>query len=212
MTQAHEPTFNVIVGFDFSEQAEGALAQGVYVAARNPPSVLHVIGVVGHRGIEAESTELEALQAVQDDIEARVRAAVDARADGRMCTFVHVRLGSPADEILALSRETAADLILVGTHGRRGIRRMAMGSVAELVVRRAGCPVLVVRPVHHEAEAESAELSPEPPCPHCLERRRDSGGAAWWCQEHSRSYVPPRRYAPTAGRSVTLESQEWVLW
>jgi nucleotide-binding universal stress UspA family protein len=49
------------------------------------------------------------------------------------------------DAILDLAAELEADLILVGTHGRKGLNRLLMGSVAEAIVRSAHCPVLVVR-------------------------------------------------------------------
>jgi nucleotide-binding universal stress UspA family protein len=53
--------------------------------------------------------------------------------------------GPPAAEIVKAARRWQADLIVIGSHGRRGIRRALIGSVAEAVVRQAPCPVLVVR-------------------------------------------------------------------
>jgi len=52
--------------------------------------------------------------------------------------------GDPATEILRVAREIHADLIVLGTHGRTGLARLLMGSVAEQVVRKATCPVLTV--------------------------------------------------------------------
>ena len=52
--------------------------------------------------------------------------------------------GDPAGVILHIARETHADLIVMGTHGRTGLGRLLMGSVAEHVLRRASCPVLTV--------------------------------------------------------------------
>lgn len=52
--------------------------------------------------------------------------------------------GNPAREILGAVASTKCDLIVMGTHGRTGLRRLLMGSVAEQVVRRASCPVLTV--------------------------------------------------------------------
>jgi nucleotide-binding universal stress UspA family protein len=60
--------------------------------------------------------------------------------------------GDPASEILDIAREIAADLIVMGTHGRTGLSRFLMGSVAEQVVRKAGCPVLTVKAPFVEAE------------------------------------------------------------
>lgn len=53
--------------------------------------------------------------------------------------------GDPATEILRVAQETHADLIVMGTHGRTGLDRLLMGSVAEQVVRRAPCPVVTVK-------------------------------------------------------------------
>jgi universal stress protein A len=54
-------------------------------------------------------------------------------------------IGDPAEAILKLAQEDQVELIVMGTHGRRGLTRLLMGSVAEAVVRRAPCPVLTVR-------------------------------------------------------------------
>jgi len=56
-----------------------------------------------------------------------------------------VREGSPAEVILRYARENTIDLIVMGTHGRRGLNRLLLGSVAEEVVRRSEAPVLTVR-------------------------------------------------------------------
>jgi universal stress protein A len=56
-----------------------------------------------------------------------------------------IRVGRPAHEIIAAAREWQADLIVIASHGRRGVPRLLLGSVAEEVVRHAPCPVLVVR-------------------------------------------------------------------
>ena len=57
--------------------------------------------------------------------------------------------GDPAAVILKVAEEIAADLIVMGTHGRTGLRRLLMGSMAEQVVRKAPCPVLTVRTAMH---------------------------------------------------------------
>jgi nucleotide-binding universal stress UspA family protein len=56
-----------------------------------------------------------------------------------------VRHGKAKDEIVAAARELNVDLIMISTHGRTGLKRALLGSVAEVVVRHAHCPVLVVR-------------------------------------------------------------------
>ncbi len=56
-----------------------------------------------------------------------------------------LKMGKPTVEILRVAEESNCDLIVMGTHGRRGLARMLMGSVAEHVVRNATCAVLVVK-------------------------------------------------------------------
>ncbi len=58
--------------------------------------------------------------------------------------FTFSRIGSPKQEILSVASEWAADLIIMGTHGRTGFDHFISGSVSESVIRRAACPVLVV--------------------------------------------------------------------
>ncbi len=76
----------------------------------------------------------------------------------------HVAEGEPATEIIRLARLAGANLIVMGTHGRTGLRRLLIGSVAEAVLRRAPCPVLTLKGpmfVGNPAPAEQAgELLP----------------------------------------------------
>ena len=57
----------------------------------------------------------------------------------------HVGFGSPADQIVDYAEKQGIDLIVMGTHGRGGLEKMWLGSVTEKVLRKAHCPVLVVR-------------------------------------------------------------------
>jgi universal stress protein A len=61
-----------------------------------------------------------------------------------------LRVGRPDMEIVRAARELDADVIVLSTHGRTGLAHMFMGSTAEQVVRRAGCPVFIVRQREHE--------------------------------------------------------------
>ncbi len=60
----------------------------------------------------------------------------------------HLRQGNPADEICAVAKDLGADLIVLGTHGRKGLAHALMGSVAERVVRTSSVPVLTIRTPH----------------------------------------------------------------
>jgi nucleotide-binding universal stress UspA family protein len=87
---------------------------------------------------------------------ARVQADDSAIAVDR-----YVVEGEIAWEILRMAGEVKCDLIVMGTHGRGGLGRLLMGSVAELVVRKAGCPVLTVKnPVPEEAKELATHQEP----------------------------------------------------
>jgi nucleotide-binding universal stress UspA family protein len=57
-----------------------------------------------------------------------------------------VYTGDPAEAVISAARDGGCDLVVVGTHGRRGLKRLVLGSVAERIVREAPCDVLVARP------------------------------------------------------------------
>jgi nucleotide-binding universal stress UspA family protein len=67
----------------------------------------------------------------------------------------HLVVGEPAAAIAELAKSEGVDLIVMGTHGRTGLRRLLMGSVAEAIVRRAPCPVFIMKEPH-TSERETA--------------------------------------------------------
>jgi len=68
------------------------------------------------------------------------------RVDGKAHYEIKVMMGDPGVEVLQAAKRLGADLIVMATHGRKGLRRLVLGSVAERVIREAPCPVLTVRP------------------------------------------------------------------
>jgi len=88
-----------------------------------------------------------------EDYEAELREKLHRLEvpDVRIRVERRLKEGDPVAEILGVAQETGADLIVMGTHGRTGLGRLLMGSVAEEVVRQAACPVLTVRAPFPEA-------------------------------------------------------------
>lgn len=72
------------------------------------------------------------------------RRVASAKAAGARATGILVDVGVPAERIARLAKSRHADLIVMGTHGRTGVRRVLLGSVAARVVAIAGCPVMTV--------------------------------------------------------------------
>ncbi|HTM22059.1 MAG TPA: universal stress protein, partial [Kofleriaceae bacterium] len=121
--------------------------------------------------------------------------------------FLHARIGAPAREIVELAEEVEADIVVVGTHGRHGINRLVLGSVAEHVVRDAHCPVLVARPrPDHFGPERDRKWSPEPPCQDCVDIRLSSGGEVHWCELHTKPHPVPHRYSYNDGFRGSLDS------
>jgi nucleotide-binding universal stress UspA family protein len=73
-----------------------------------------------------------------------------------------VVMGSPSDEIAKVAVAEKVDLIIIATHGRTGLSRLVMGSVAERVMRTAPCPVMTIRPIPVTVENEHAHALREP--------------------------------------------------
>jgi nucleotide-binding universal stress UspA family protein len=185
----------LVVGYDFSEPGELALSEGLRQASMTPGSILHVLMVLEekHRTLFPDiEIDYQGAGKVQSWLSETVQGRVQQLRPEGMSFFVHVRIGDPASEILALAAEADADFIVVGTHGYTGVKRWLVGSVAEKIVREASCRVIVAR-----AKDYSVALvpSPEPPCTDCVETRRQSGGSQWWCEVHAKPYVPPHRYS-----------------
>lgn len=84
-----------------------------------------------------------ALRAGQDGT--RLMADFRNRLSAATHALQFIPQGSPGSEIVKAAREWPADLIVIGSHGRHGITRALVGSVAEAVMREAPCPVLIVR-------------------------------------------------------------------
>jgi nucleotide-binding universal stress UspA family protein len=133
----------ILCPVDFDDDSIVALEFAAQMAARHK-ALLHAVHVVlvpaSSLGYPAEAydrlgrTELKRLEHL---IKERVPKAVACE--------VSVKIGNPAEEIIKTAAEVDADLIVMATHGRAGVPRMVLGSVAECVIRASDCPVLVVK-------------------------------------------------------------------
>jgi len=148
----------IVVATDFAESAERALACAVQLARRHAAELilLHVyMDLPAYPEITAGQVEAiyeEQRGWIESALERRARSA---RGEGLLARAV-LRTGSPAPTIAEMAREEDADLIVVGSHGRSGLDRLILGSVAERVVRLASCPVLVVKSAAAAARADAA--------------------------------------------------------
>ncbi len=161
-------------GANLARQAAGGELHLVHVVEHLPPRVALVPRPAG-LGIttgEIVATAREGL--------AKVGAEARAIFPGRI--VAHIAAGSPWKQILQVAIDVQADVVLVGTHGHTGVKRMILGSVAEAVVRKAACPVLVVREKDYHALVPP-EI--EPACQECLRVQRETHGARLRCDRHA---------------------------
>jgi nucleotide-binding universal stress UspA family protein len=146
----------IVVPLDGSQCAAEALDVALTLAHGRGArlAILAVVDPIVFTGSMPPSPYLDIVLA---DRETEARQLVDAargkaKLDGLASTG-EVRLGVPYDEILTFARRENADAIVMGTHGRTGLKRFLMGSVAERVLRTAPCPVVIV---HEHSKAKAA--------------------------------------------------------
>lgn len=147
----------ILVPTDFSPHSSEATAWAADLAGRYGAAItlVHVYQPVSM--ILPEGFVLKSADEIADLLHSLDAALGEARAQlGRIAPGVAIDSvlleGAPFAEIVRHARENAYDLIVLGTHGRSGLRHALLGSVAEKVVRKAPCPVLTVRLAGHDFE------------------------------------------------------------
>lgn len=161
--EPEEAPERLIVSLDGSDLAEEVLPHVVFVASTMgiPVDLVHVtlseseyyqtmsmgLRVLPPRLPSFQSFS-EGVEAAAEDYVARIKQGLELQ--GVRSVETRVLRGSPADRIVDLATEHPHSLIAMTTHGRSGLGRLMLGSVAERVVRHSGSPVLLVRATHRE--------------------------------------------------------------
>jgi nucleotide-binding universal stress UspA family protein len=161
MTERAERT--VVVGADFSPSSDEAIVTALRLLQERFVGHVHLLHVLDDAESPILQTENEVLERAPSLLEERARQLAslhNLRFDEERVR-THVRIGPAVDTLLQMTVDYDADLLVVGTHGRRGLDRMLLGSVAEALVRKGRCPVLVTRPKDYEGLTKT-EL-PDPP-------------------------------------------------
>lgn len=133
----------VIVPVDFSEDSVAAVDVGLDFA--DDPSHVHVVYVA--RPVHpVEPAVMWDAVSNEERISHLESALKEKFTDSKYSGLQYkVLMGSPGSEIVSYAETAGADLIVMPSHGRTGLKRMTLGSVAERVVRMAHCPVLILR-------------------------------------------------------------------
>jgi nucleotide-binding universal stress UspA family protein len=143
-----DPMLNVdriLVPSDGSDHAGVAVQQAIELARalQRPILALYVVDRPGFQAFPPESILVDVGSIMRKEAQ-EVLNGIQAKATAAgVAAETRIRDGHPVDEIC--KEATPSDLIVMATHGRRGLSRMLLGSVAESVIRHAPCPVLVVR-------------------------------------------------------------------
>lgn len=145
MTASATASFKVLVATDFSDCSRAAVAEALDVAVRRAPSelvLLHVLDTASGRTLDAMDESEKVAAGVLAEVE-KIRPRSELPADVKL--HCHVVRGAPAQSIVDEATSHRCDLVVVGTHGRTGLNRLVLGSVAETVVRLSPCSVLTVK-------------------------------------------------------------------
>ena len=154
----------IAVAVDDSEPADAAIAFATELAAHSS-SRMTFINVIDSAALHDQIVRFGGYaDALQNEWEAEAKTLVDlaarhAKAAGVAHAEGIVAFGAPGEELLARVKAQHADLVAIGTHGRRGLRRLLIGSVAEDVVRKSHVPVVVIRSLAELRNGRSASLN-----------------------------------------------------
>ena len=141
----------ILVPIDFDKHTNKLVEFAIYMAGKLSANVnfLHVLEVEifgAYAGIVHPSFDLAAKELRAHYEQKMANLVEDNREKCPECCGKVVIKGDIVDEIIAFAKEENADLIIIGTHGSKGIEKILLGSVAERVIKNAPCPTLTFNP------------------------------------------------------------------
>lgn len=141
---------NILFPIDFSECSEKVFPQALDMA-KKLKARLHLLFVARDLSYlttvsVSKDTLMNTVAEVARGAEEKMEAFCSKQLGGFSDYEAKVLIGNPGEDILKYAQDQAIDMIIMGTHGRKGLERTLMGSVADLVVRNASVPVMTVNP------------------------------------------------------------------
>lgn len=137
----------ILVPIDFSDGSTAALDYAVGLAGKLDAKIT-LLNVIGVQVLGAEygmPVAASAVELICDTSQQELAKLIAANKDKASFAPPVLEIGDPRTTIEQVVKKLGADLVVMGTHGRRGLKRLLLGSVAEMVVRTSPCPVLLVR-------------------------------------------------------------------
>lgn len=148
ITAAREIFQKILVATDFSIASAPAIAQAMAIARSSNAHlwIAHAIDSAGSLDrLLSEDDFEQGERSLLADVENKLRPLVDVACRDGIEAEALVLRGDPTEAIVSAARSQGADLVVMGTHGRRGMARLLLGSVASKVIAIAPCAVLTVR-------------------------------------------------------------------
>ena len=139
---------NVLFATDFSEASDAALPY-VHALAQRCGSVVHLVHVLPEVVfMRAGAPDPAIVGSLYEDAHNGTRKKMQRVAEclTGLPHYSHIRQGRPSTVLAEMVRDEAVDLLVAGTHGRTGLGKLVMGSVAEEILRQVSCPVLTIGP------------------------------------------------------------------
>ncbi len=139
----------ILIPFDGSEFSQKAFEKGLEVAEKFE-SQLIVLTIIQSKVSDSTGISLERMQEIQDEEEDAATTLLknlESQANAKNVSFSMKIIHNPSthDGITAFAESNGVDLIVIGSHGRTGFRKLVLGSVANGVLSHAKCPVLVTK-------------------------------------------------------------------
>jgi len=147
----------ILVPIDFSDCSEEALGYAVFLAEQLKATVLvaHVMELMVYP-IDFTLADHLAYPNLKKEVSEELERIVDPWRGKGVPIETHLLKGDSSEEIVSAAKDLSCDLIIMGTHGRKGFSRALMGSVTEQVVRTSFIPVLTVRKQDGHPQSQSA--------------------------------------------------------
>jgi nucleotide-binding universal stress UspA family protein len=137
---------NILIAVDGSDCSKNAAQKGIELANQLSASVIIVCVIDMTNAVSSTAVsgiiDSEMIQTFKDEAERVVKEIAGKKPSDKITTLTIE--GIPQYEIRNVARSKKADMIIMGTHGRTGLKHLFMGSVAEYVIRHSSIPVLVV--------------------------------------------------------------------
>jgi nucleotide-binding universal stress UspA family protein len=187
-----------VVAIDATSEADHVLTTAAGLASPVNGAELHLVHVVDDPAQHAPEYAASAFPTSTEVLEqARIlMEAAQVRTRERFAgpIVAHLAVGKAWREILQLAVNLQADVIVAGSRGRKGFDRLVHGSVADHLLKRAQCAVIVARQKDYHG---SAIPEIEPPCPDCLVVQRETAGEKLWCERHTKPHPRTRLHYET---------------